>query len=245
MSRAPNQFNSYNQAGAYPLDYSAEGSGQAVAAFFNAVYAWMCAGLALTGVVAWYVAANPHILIQLGGGIWLLFIVELVLVGVISAAVQKVNATVATMLFLLYAGINGIVLSGIFILYAHAVLASAFAVTAGMFGAMSLYGFLTKKDLSGFGSLLFMGLIGIIIASVVSIFWHNSMLNVAINYIGVLIFVGLTAYDTQMLKQWAVQTSGNAALAARMSISGALSLYLDFLNLFLFLLRIMGNNSNR
>ena len=159
----------------------------------------------------------------------------------ISAAVQKVSASVATLLFLLYAGINGIVLSGIFLIYTHSALASAFAVTAGMFGTMSLYGFLTKKDLSSFGSLLFMGLIGVIIASVVSMFWHNTMLQVAINYVGVLIFVGLTAYDTQMLKQWAVQTSGNAALAARMSISGALSLYLDFLNLFLFLVRIMGD----
>ena len=139
----------------------------------------------------------------------------------ISAAVQKVSASVATLLFLLYAGINGIVLSGIFLIYTHSALASAFAVTAGMFGAMSLYGFLTKKDLSSFGSLLFMGLIGVIIASVVSMFWHNTMLQVAINYIGVLIFVGLTAYDTQMLKQWAVQTSGNAALAASMSISGS------------------------
>ena len=120
-------------------------------------------------------------------------------------------------------------------------LASAFAITAGMFGTMSLYGFVTKKDLTAMGSFLFMALIGLVIASVVSIFWHNSMLEVLINYIGVIIFVGLTAYDTQKLKQIAIMTSGNAALAARLSISGALSLYLDFLNMYLFLVRILGD----
>jgi FtsH-binding integral membrane protein len=120
-------------------------------------------------------------------------------------------------------------------------LASAFAVTAGMFAVMSLYGFFTRRDLSAWGSLLFMGLIGVILATIVSFFWHNSILNVLINYIGVLVFVGLTAYDTQMLRQIAVETSADGALAARLSITGALWLYLDFLNLFLFLLRSMND----
>lgn len=229
-----------------PLDY-AQGDAQllAVRRFFNSVYAWMSAGLALTAVVGWLVAGHPQILQQIGAGIWVLVIAELVLVGVISAATQRISATTATLLFMLYAALNGVVLSVLFLVYAHAVLASAFAVTAGMFGVMSLYGFITRRDLSGMGSLLMMGLWGVIIASIVSIFWHNSFLQVAINYVGVLVFVGLTAYDTQMLKGWALATSENPTLAARLSVNAALRLYLDFLNLFIFLVQIMGGNSRR
>ena len=239
---APDPFNSYRQTDGYAGEYGAQADSQAIARFFNSVYAWMSAGLALTAVVAWYVAGHIEILQSLGrGGLIVLFIVELLLVGTISAAVRKINAGLATILFLLYAGINGVVLSGLFIVYTHAALASAFAITAAMFGAMSLFGFFTRRDLSGFGHLLYMLLIGLVIASVISLFWHNSTMTVLMNYIGVFVFVGLTAYDTQMLKQLAVATSGDAALAARLSISGALSLYLDFLNLFLFLLRMMGD----
>jgi len=147
-------------------------------------------------------------------------------------------------LFMLYSALNGLTLSAIFIVYAHATLASAFLITAGMFGAMSVYGYVTKRDLTAMGSLLFMALVGLIIASVVSIFWRNSMLTTIINYAGVLIFVGLTAYDTQKLKQIAIATAGDAAMSARLSINGALQLYLDFLNLFLFLLRILGDRRN-
>jgi len=144
-------------------------------------------------------------------------------------------------LFLVYAALNGVTLSGIVLYYAHAAIASAFVVTAGMFAAMSLYGFVTRRDLTAWGSLLFMGLIGLILASVVSLFWHNTLLQVAINYLGVLIFVGLTAYDTQRLKVIALQTAGAPQLAARLAVSGALSLYLDFLNLFLFVLELMND----
>lgn len=247
MSQMPfNQYNPMSGARSQPLDYSSQPMTTTVAQFFNAVYAWMCCGLALTAAVAWYVASRPDIIRHLGmGTVLVLFIVELVLVGTISAAVQRISAAVATLLFLLYAAINGVVLSVIFLIYAHAILASAFVITAGMFGAMSLYGFLTKRDLTRLGSLLFMALIGVILASVVSFFWHSTLLQVAINYIGVLVFVGLTAYDTQKLKQWAYQTSGNAALSARLSISGALMLYLDFLNIFLFIVEILGGNRNR
>jgi hypothetical protein len=246
MSQIPNPFGSFQNSRSAPPSYAGqqEVSG-AIASFFNAVYAWMFAGLALTAVVAWYVAGHTDILVSMGRGVFLLFIVELLLVGVISAAIQRINAAVATVLFLIYAAINGVVLSALFMVYTHAVLASAFAITAGMFGAMSLYGFVTKKDLTAMGSFLFMALIGLIIASVVSIFWANSILETLINYAGVLIFVGLTAYDTQKLKQIAIMTSDNASMAARLSISGALSLYLDFLNLFIFLVRILGSGNRR
>lgn len=241
MSTAPNPFGSPG----YQLDYASDqATSQAIARFFNSVYAWMCAGLGLTALVAWFIALpeNQHILRDLGGGgVIALFVGELVLVGVISAAIQRISTPVATLLFLLYAGLNGILLAGIFIIYSQAVIASSFAISAGMFGAMSIYGFVTRKDLTSLGGILFMALIGLIIASVVSMFWSNGFLTTLINYVGVFIFVGLTAYDTQKLKQIAVATSGNAALASRLSISGALSLYLDFINLFLFLLRIMGN----
>jgi len=225
-----------------PMQYESRVDTFTVARFFNAVYAWMAAGLGLTALVAWWVSTRPDIMMQVFRGPVLLglFVAELVLVVTISAAIQKINAAAATVLFMLYSAINGLTLSGLFLVYAHATLASAFVVTAGMFGAMSVWGFVTKRDLTGLGSMLFMALIGLVIASVVSIFWQNSMLITVINYAGVLIFVGLTAYDTQRLKEIATYTADNPAMAARLSINGALRLYLDFLNLFLLLLRIMG-----
>ena len=245
MSQIPQPFGSFRQPSS--SDYAGQGGvSQAIASFFNAVYAWMFAGLALTAVVAWYVAGHADIILSIGrGGVLMLFVVELSLVGVISAAVQRINAAVATVLFLIYAAINGVVLSAFFLAYTNAVLASAFAITAGMFGAMSLYGFITRKDLTALGSLLMMALVGLFIAIVVSWFWHSSTLQVLINFLGVIVFTGLTAYDTQKLKQVAIMTSGNAALAARLSISGALMLYLDFLNMFLFLVRVLGGNDRR
>jgi len=240
MSSLPNPFNSYGESRFG--DPAQQAVTQAVGRFFNLVYAWMCAGLALTALVAMWVASRPDIVQQVGKAFFGLIIAELVLVGVISVAVKRISAGVATLLFLVYAALNGLTLAGIFLVFTHAAIGSAFAVTAGMFGAMSLYGFFTRKDLSGLGSLLFMGLVGLIIASVVSIFWHSSALSVLINYIGVAIFVGLTAYDTQRLKVLAIQTAGNGAMAARFAVNGALALYLDFLNMFLFILSIFGDN---
>ncbi|HET6248193.1 MAG TPA: Bax inhibitor-1/YccA family protein [Tepidisphaeraceae bacterium] len=245
MSQIPGPFGSFQQPRSHPLDYEGQQVNQAIAGFFNVVYAWMFAGLALTAVVAWYVAQHSQILQNLGNGIWLLFIVELVLVGVVSQAIYRINTAVATVLFLTYAGLNGVVLAVLFLIYTHTMLASAFAVSAGMFGAMSLYGFVTKRDLTAMGRMMYMALIGLIIASVVSFFVHSSALEVLINYVGVIIFVGLTAYDTQKLKKIAIATSGNAAMASRLAISGALILYLDFLNLFLMMLELMGGNSRR
>lgn len=236
----PGPFTPANQR---PMDYAHAGE-YSVGRFMNNVYAWMSAGLALTAAVAWLVSQNfttfaplfrnPLLLIGL-------FVVQLVLVGTVSAAVNRISAGTATALFLLYAALNGLTLSFIFLAYAKATLASTFVITAGMFGAMSVYGYVTKADLTRLGSLMFMALIGLILATVVNIFWANSALYWIINYAGVLIFAGLTAYDTQKLKNMAYQLEGDAALAARLSISGALALYLDFLNLFLFLLRIMGD----
>lgn len=242
MSMFPN---SYQRP--VPLEYGTSADVGVIARFFNTVYAWMAAGLALTAAVAWWTSTQPQLVqhIYSSGMMIVLFIVELVLVFTISAAVRRIGPALATVLFMFYAGINGLVLSLILLAYAHAQIASAFFVTAGMFGATSVYGFVTKRDLTSLGAYLFMGLIGIIIASVVSIFWHPTWLVVAINYIGVFIFIGLTAYDTQRLKVIALQTANNGTLAARLAITGALMLYLDFLNLFLFILEIMGNNGRR
>jgi len=210
-------------------------------AFFNTVYAWMATGLALTAVVAWWVSTQPQLVARLGMGTFIvLFIIQIGLVIAISAAINKINATVATALFLLYAALNGVTLSGIFLIYSQASLAGAFFVTAGMFGAMSVVGFVLKTDLTRFRNLFMMALIGFVIASVVNFFFASSTMYWIITYAGVVIFTGLTAYDTQRLKQIAYATAGDPRMASRLAISGALSLYLDFLNLFLMMLRIMG-----
>jgi FtsH-binding integral membrane protein len=235
--------------GAYPRDtigYESRADSATVVTFFNTVYAWMASGLALTAAVAWWVSTRPDIAQQVFRGPVLigLFIAEIILVMTVSAAVERISATTATVLFMLYAALNGLTLSVIFMLYKHASLAGAFAVTAGTFGAMSVYGMVTKRDLTRMGSILFMALIGVVIASVVNMFMANSTLEWIITYAGVLIFVGLTAYDTQMLRHIAIQTADNPARSARYAVTGALRLYLDFINLFLFILRIMGNRRN-
>ena len=221
--------------------YPAERS--TVAAFFNVVYAWMAAGLALTAVVAWWVSTRPDLMQQIFRGPVLigLIVVELALVFVISAAVNKLSATTATALFLLYSALNGLTLSAIFIIYTSASLASTFMVTAGTFGAMSVFGMVTKRDLTRMGSFLIMALFGFLIASIVNIFLRSPALYWIITYAGVLIFVGLTAYDTQRLKEVAYATAHDSRMAARYAVNGALTLYLDFINLFLMLLRVLGD----
>jgi len=242
MSMFPNSFGR-----PAPLDYGREADAGAVARFFNSVYAWMASGLAVTAAVAWWVSTQPNLMHSIfsGGMLIVLIIAQLALVFIVSSAVNRIGPGVATVLFLIYAALNGLTLSGILLVYAHALIASAFLVTAGMFGAMSVYGIVTKRDLISLGAFLFMGLIGIIIASVVSMFWHPTILTVLINYIGAFIFIGLTAYDTQKLKAMAYQTQTDGRMAARLSVTGALMLYLDFLNLFLFILRIMSGNDDR
>lgn len=242
MAQFPNPYQP-----AQPLDYGRQLDAGVIARFFNSVYAWMAAGLAVTAAVAWWVSTQPAFIAQIFHGpiLFILIIAQLGLVWAVAGAVNRINATAATVLFMLYSALNGLTLSVILLVYTQAVIASAFVVTAGTFAAMSVYGFVTRRDLTALGSLLFMALIGLILASVVSIFWHPTWLTVAINYVGVLIFVGLTAYDTQRLKHIALQTQNDPALAARMSIVGALKLYLDFLNLFLFIVSILGGGNRR
>ncbi|MED0322687.1 Bax inhibitor-1/YccA family protein [Escherichia marmotae] len=209
------------------------------------VYGWMTVGLLLTAFVAWY-AANSAAVMELlfTNRIFLigLVIAQLALVIVLSAMIQKLSAGVTTMLFMLYSALAGLTLSSIFIVYTAASIASTFVVTAGMFGAMSLYGYTTKRDLSGFGNMLFMALIGIVIASLVNFWLKSEALMWVVTYIGVIVFVGLTAYDTQKLKNMGEQIdTRDTSNLRKYSILGALTLYLDFINLFLMLLRIFGN----
>lgn len=220
--------------------------------FIRSVYNWMAAGLAVTGVVAYLFATNAS-LFQLMFQIsenrlqpTMLFygaiIGELVLVFSISARVQKMQASTATGLFMLYAALNGATLSSIFIMFTQASIVSTFFICAGTFLACSIFGWTTKKDLTSMGSFMFMGLIGIIIATVVNLFLRSPMIATVVSYIGVIVFVGLTAYDTQKLKSMAMsQPDGlDAAVVRKGAIIGALTLYLDFINLFIMLLHIFG-----
>ncbi|KNC08818.1 membrane protein [Klebsiella sp. RIT-PI-d] len=209
------------------------------------VYGWMTCGLLLTAFVAWYSANTPAVLMFVFSSkitFFGLIIAQLALVFVLSGLVHKLSAAMATTLFMLYSALTGLTLSSIFVVYTYSSIASTFVVTAGMFGAMSLYGYTTKRDLSGLGNMLFMGLIGIILASLVNFWLKSEALMWAVTYIGVVIFVGLTAYDTQKLKRIGEQIdTRDSSMLRKYSILGALTLYLDFINLFLMLLRIFGN----
>jgi FtsH-binding integral membrane protein len=215
--------------------------------FVRSVYNWMAIGLGLTGLVAFYVS-NSQYLIQLIFGNRLLFfaliIGELALVFSIGARVDKMQPSTATGLFVLYAGLNGATLSFIFLVYTRTSITSVFFICAATFTACSVYGMTTKRDLTSVGSFMMMGLIGIIIASVVNIFVRSTQMSLIISYIGVLVFVGLTAYDTQKLKTMAlsVPDGSEEGMVRKKAILGALALYLDFLNLFLMLLRIFGSS---
>jgi len=216
-----------------------------VNSFIRSVYNWMSIGLALTGFVAYYVAHNPTLLRMIVGNQLIFFgliIGELALVFYLSARIQKMQAGTATSLFILYAALNGATLSVIFMAYTMSSIAATFFICAGTFTVCSIFGMVTKRDLTSLGGFMFMGLIGIIIATVVNFFIQSSAMNMIISYIGVLVFIGLTAYDTQKLKNMAVtQPAGlDGAVIRKGAIIGALSLYLDFINMFLFMLRIFG-----
>ncbi len=216
-----------------------------VNSFIRSVYNWMAIGLALTGFVAYYVAHSETLLRLIVGNQLIFFgliIGELGLVFYLSARIQKIQAGTATSLFVLYAALNGATLSVIFMAYTMSSIASTFFICAGTFTACSIYGMVTKRDLTSLGGFMFMGLVGIIIASLVNLFIQSSAMSMIISYIGVLVFIGLTAYDTQKLKTMAVtQPAGlDAAVIRKGAIIGALSLYLDFINMFLFMLRIFG-----
>tara|TARA_B110000438_G_scaffold178343_1_gene170471 strand:- start:1222 stop:1923 length:702 start_codon:yes stop_codon:yes gene_type:complete len=212
--------------------------------FMVRVYNWMAAGLAITGFMAFYVSSSPAMMNILFGNPVLpiiLIIAQIGLVFWLASRVMQMGVSQATGVFLLYAGLTGITFSTLFVVYTSASITSTFLVTAGTFGAMSLYGYTTKKDLTSWGSFLFMGLIGLIIASVVNMFMQNSMMSTIISYAGVLIFVGLTAYDTQKIKEMNIIGNEGTDEDTKEAIRGALTLYLDFINLFLMLLRLMGD----
>lgn len=213
--------------------------------FIRSVYNWMAIGLALTGFTAYYVSNTPALVQAIFGNQLLFFgliIGELAMVFYISARIQKIQASTATALFVVYSILNGATLSFVFLVYTASSITSTFFICAGTFVACSVYGWTTKRDLTSIGGFLTMGLIGIIIASVVNMFFRNSAMSMIISYIGVIVFVGLTAYDTQHLKTMALnQPDGlEAGVIRKGAIMGALKLYLDFINLFLMLLRIFG-----
>lgn len=217
---------------------------EVLSAFMAGVYRWMMLGLLLTAGTAWFTATNPAMLQIVFGTPFVFFgliIAELGLVLAISAAIHRLSAATASGLFLLYSALNGVTLSSVLLAYTGASVVQAFVVTAGMFGAMSVYGLVTKKDLTSWGSFLFMGLIGIVIASLVNMFLQSSAMSFVLSGLGVIVFTGLTAYDTQKLKEMGDSAPMNDALAIRRgTILGALTLYLDFINLFLMLLRLFG-----
>lgn len=218
-----------------------------VNSFIRSVYNWMTIGLALTGVVAFWVAGSETLLSFIFGNqlvFWGLLIAELALVFTLSARVHKMEASTATGLFLLYSALNGATLSAVLLAYTMTSVAATFFICAGTFAACSVYGMATKRDLTGMGQFMFMGLIGIVIASVVNMFIQSSGMDLIISYLGVFIFVGLTAYDTQKLRHMALsQPAGlDADVIRKGSILGALTLYLDFINMFLFMLRIFGSS---
>lgn len=216
-----------------------------VTAFLSKVYGWMFLGLLLTAGTAVVVASSPVLIETLIANrilFWILLFAQLGLVFYLSARVNQVAPATAAVLFLLYSAMVGVTTSVIFLIYTGATIMSAFVVTAGMFGAMAVFGTVTKRSLAGVGQFMFMGLIGLIIASVVSLFWYNDMLMFVINVVGVLVFTGLTAWDAQNLKQMAVALPDGRV--GSYAIVGALSLYLDFINLFFFILRLMGGRKN-
>jgi FtsH-binding integral membrane protein len=211
--------------------------------FMSAVYRWMALGLIVTAGMAFWVASTPEVLQVVIGNrmvFWALIIAQFGLVMALSAAVNKLSAGVAGALFLLYSALTGATLSVVLLVYTGNSVASAFAVTAGTFLTMSIFATVTKRDLSGWSSFLFMGLIGVVIASVVNIFMKSSMMQFVISAAAVVVFTGLTAYDTQRLRRMAVAGAGIAALP----VNGALSLYLNFINLFLSILNLFGGRRN-
>lgn len=224
----------------------AQSKSQAATYFLAKVFNWMAIGLGLTGLTA-FLVANTEAARQVIFGNPIIFygmiFGELGLVFYLSARVQKISAQAATSLFVVYSILNGATLSAVLLMYTGTSVASAFFVAGGMFAAMAIYGTVTKKDLSGMGSFLFMGLIGMIIASVVNIFIGSSMMSWVVSAIGVVVFTGLTAYDVQKISAMGaggIMQSGEAAIR-KGAIMGALALYLDFINLFLSLLRLMGD----
>jgi FtsH-binding integral membrane protein len=215
-----------------------------VSNFLPKVYGWMTTGLALTALAATLTLSSQQLMNLIFGNkliFYGLIFGELALVIALSAAINKISSATATLLFLGYSALNGVTFASIFLLYTSSSIASTFFVASGTFAAMSIFGTLTKRDLTSWGSFFFMGLVGILIASVVNIFLQSAMIYWIVSYVGVFVFVGLTAYDTQKIKRIGEAGFDTEESRKKASILGALTLYLDFINLFLMLLRVMGN----
>ena len=211
----------------------------------RSVYVWMTLALVITGFVSMYVAQSYQLVSFIFGNrlaLWGMLIAELAVVFYLSARINSISFTKATVMFIIYSILNGATLASIFLVYTMSSIASTFFVAAGTFGVMALYGYITKSDLTRIGNICLMALIGLIIATLVSRFWHNSMLQMIITYVGVILFVGLTAYDSQKIKR--LLTADGIEVTEetqKIALLGALTLYLDFINLFLYLLRLLGD----
>ena len=213
---------------------------------FRKVYFWMSIALVITGLTSWVVSGNQafmNFIMNSRWGIWILLLIQFGVVWYLSAKIMQMTVQAASITFILYSVLCGVTFSYIFLLFTTGTLAICFFTTAGMFLVMSLFGFFTKRDLSSWGSLLMMGLFGIIIASVVNFFFHSKTIYWIISYIGIAVFLGLTAYDTQKIKSLIGQE--NTDENQKFALIGALALYLDFLNIFLFLLSIFGGGNRR
>ena len=213
-------------------------------AYMLRVYNYMCVALALTGAVAFFVSTSPTLLNAIYGTplMWVVFLAPLGMVFFLSARINRMSATAAQTTFWIFAALVGLSLASIFVVYTGASITRVFFITAGAFGGLSLVGYTTKRDLSGMRTFLFMGVIGLIIAMVVNMFLASSGLQLLISVVGVLIFAGLTAYDTQQIKLMYYEAD-SGEVATKKSIMGALKLYLDFLNMFVFLMHILGNRN--
>ena len=205
------------------------------------VYVWMTLALAITGITAYGVATTPILFMTMGKMMWGLVIAELVLVFALSAAINRLSLSVATLMFIVYSVLNGCMLSSIFYVYSPMIITKVFFITAGTFGITAAYGYATKRDLSSFGRIFYMALLGLFIATVVNFFMKSSTLDYLLSYAGVIIFTGLTAWDSQKIRKLLQMQYEVDEKSQKLALLGALTLYLDFINLFLYLLKIFGN----
>jgi len=245
MSNMPNQFGgAFGSRAGSGLDYESRADSLTVGQFFNMVYAWMCVGLALTAVVGWYVAQTPALLNMIyasRGGYLVIGLAAFAIAMIVQSQVERLSVGASTALFLVYATIIGALIAGIFKIYPARTLFAAFVLTGGTFGAMSVYGFVTKRDLSRMGSIFIMLAFGFVIASFVNLWLASNALSWVITYAILILFIGITAYETQMLRKIAVHYAHDRQMATRYAIVGSLVLYISFINLFLSILRILGD----
>ncbi len=242
-----NVINEQSQpASGFSFNSRERGLSGAFPALMRKVYTWMALALLITGITAFGVASSPTLLMTImtsKGLMWGLIIAELALVFAISGAINRLSLGTATLLFIVYSVLNGTMLSSIFVIYQPMVIAKVFFITAGTFGVMAFYGYSTKRDLTSIGKILFMALVGLVIATVVNMFLKSPGFDYILSYIGVAIFTGLTAWDTQKIKQMLQTQYDMSEGAQKIALLGALTLYLDFINLFLYLLRIFGGSN--